>query len=309
MGKPQPAVPQTQVCLIGRRCHISGKGLTRFGTKFSSAKVRQIASSSVLLLDQPAGQPPTPVASGTLISDNVVLCAAHSVPSLGQSAKILMFYECDKNTAPPGSSDQYNMSDPASVSAWRGCTKLRSAPQAELVKVLEQGSPDDLDYALLSIRWTTLKPDPKADIVEMPRYPVAAAPSRNFSSEVLVVGHPIVVVGHPPPQNMADAEPTEASAGQLHQQFGPNSETNKGQDYGYAGFVSQFGMSGGGVFNEEGHIIGVLKGRKAGKGECFLNLARAADALPTSRLGIWVNQGGLLKPGDPNQIVVFVLAP
>jgi len=309
MGKPQPAVPQAPVCLNGRRCHISGKGLTRFGTKFPSAMVRQIASSSVLLIDHPPGQPRTPVASGTLISRNVVLCAAHSIPSLSSNVEILMFYECNKKTAPPGFSDQYDMKNPASASAWRGCTKLRTAPQAKMVKVLEQGSPDGLDYALLSIEWTALKPDPKANIVEMPRYPVAAPPSRTFTHEVLVVGHPIVLVGHSGTQTMADVEPTEASAGPLFQQFGPNCITNRGQDYGYAGFVSQFGMSGGGVFNKAGQIIGVLKGRKTGSGECFLNLAQASDALPTSRLGIWVNTAGLLKPGDPNQLVVFVIVP
>jgi len=308
MGKPQPAVSQSAVCAIGQRCHVAGKGLTRFGAKFTRDKVLEIASSSVLLIDHPPGGSRTPAGSGTLISDNVVLCAAHSLASMGSHVEVLLFYECDPGTAPPGSIFQYNMRDPASVAAWRSCRKLRSKPQGRMLKVLEQGHPDGLDYALLSIEWTALVPDPKADLVEMPRHPVAAPASRAFTREVLAIGHPIVTIGHPPPQTMADVEPTQATAGMLLQQFGPNFNTGRGTDYGYASFSTQFGMSGGGVFNDAGRIIGVTKGVAPGKGNCFLNLARAADALPTSRLANWVNQGGVLKPGDPNQIVVFTRA-
>lgn len=294
MGKPQPAVSSTPVCAPGRRCHVAGKGLTRFGTKFTRDKVLEIASSSVLLIDHPRGQSPQPFGSGTLISQDVVLCAAHSLSLVGSNVEILLFYECGPQGSPPGSRDQYGL-DSASVSAWRSCTKLRTKPQGRMLKVLEEGHPDRLDYALLLMEWTDLVPGPATYNVRVPRDPIAKAPSRTLTRELLVVGHPI-----PPPLTMGNAEPTQASAGILLKQEAPNFMTGWGSHYSYAGFSTASGMSGAGVFNDAGHIVGVFKGIKAGEGASFLNLGSAADALRSdSALRQWVREGSLLRPNDP----------
>jgi hypothetical protein len=306
MGK-QPAQAVQTTCPDDRRCHVSGKNLTVFGSAFSTSMVREIASSSVLLIDHSIN---APMASGTLIADTVVLCAAHTMAFTGSNIDVLMFFECDQATAPPGMSDQYPPRDPVRLAAWRNCTRLRTNPQAKVVKVLEQGSDTTLDYALLAIQWTELAPDPQANIVELPRSPVARAASTRFSHEVLCVGHPILIAGGGGgAQTMSDVEPTQASAGILSQQFGPNLNTGQGNAYGYANMLTAFGMSGGGVFNDTGEIIGVLTGIVPGKGNVFLNLGEASNQARNSRLFNYVTQGDPLRPGDPHQTIVFRTKP
>ena len=295
MGK-QPAQSSQTTCPIDRRCHLRGKGLTIFGTAFTPAKVLDIASSSVLLIDHTTNQP---MGSGTLIADTVVLCASHTVSITGP-VDVLLFFECDPSTAPPGTSDQYPSNDPTRLLNWRTCTRLRTKPQAKMISILEHGSDTDLDYALLDIQWTDLAPDPGADIVEVPRFPIARGPSTRISHEVLGVGHPIWA-----PQTMADVEPTQATTGVVFNAFGPNINTGQGDSYVYTGMNTAFGMSGGGVFNDSGEIIGVIVGRVPGKGDVFLNLGRAADNARNTRLRDWVREGEVLRPHDPHQIFIF----
>jgi hypothetical protein len=298
---------QTTVCDIGRRCHVAGKNLTRFGSAFTRAAISELASSSVLLIDNSPVDPQRPMASGTLIADTVVLCAAHSLQTSSvKDIRVLLFHEAGAATAPAGNRGQYPRDNP---SAWRAGTSLRSKPQGKVVQVLEQGDPLGLDYALLAIEWTELAADPGGNFVEVPRFPVSKPGSRIFSREVVLIGHPIEVVGHPPPQVMSDVETAQASAGIVTNQLGPNPQTNQGSSYSYAGFAGEFGMSGGGVFNASGNIIGVLKGFNPGLGVCFLNLGEAANALPQSRLAQWLDQGNVFKQGDPHQPVTFNRVP
>ena len=304
---PQPALTQTTVCEVGRRCHVAGQKLKTFGTAFPQATISAIASSSVLLVENASGQPQRPIASGTLISDTVVLCASHSLQGVNPlNIRVLLFHEASAATAPPGNRDQYPRNDPT---AWRAGTSLRTNPQAKVVKLLEEGDPLGFDYGLLAIHWTELTADPGGNFVAVPRASVLSrSPSRTYSKEVVVVGHPVEVFGHSPPQTMSDVETAQATVGILTKQFGPNFETNKGLSYSYATYSGEFGMSGGGVFNTSGNIIGVLKGWRAGLGGCFLNLGEAATGLPTSRLSNWFNGGSALRPGDPSQTIVFVKA-
>ena len=39
--KTPPVVAPVPVCSLGMRCHVNGKGLTKFGTKFPVATVRK----------------------------------------------------------------------------------------------------------------------------------------------------------------------------------------------------------------------------------------------------------------------------
>jgi hypothetical protein len=291
-----PAVAAVPSCPIGRRCHVSGKNLVDWNQAFSAQRVKDLASSSVALLTKPEGaSQPKVFASGTLIAEDIVLCCAHSVENLSdRDIEVVLFFECDAKTAPPGHREQY---DGKTVSTWKGCTPLRSKPQGRVLRAIERGFSADLDYTLFAIEWTEFEPGPTSGLklVGVPRLPAPARPSRIMTSDVLLVAHP-------------DGEPTQASAGTLTEQFGPNPVTGRGLDYAYSSFSLTAGSSGGGVFNTSGEIVGVLKGFLLKHGHGFLNLARVADNLPQSRIAQWLSQGDPRKPGDPKENVAFKVA-
>jgi hypothetical protein len=303
MGNPQPGVPQTPICRIGRRCHVSGKGLKTFGTRFPQKKVFDLASSSVQLVS--GG---TRLASGTLIDPTVVLCAAHTLETISlKNLEILMCFECSAKTAPPGEFVQYR-----NKAAWIQCSKLDTTPQAKVIQQLESGTADGLDYALLSIEWKNAVPASVADlyVVKLPRVPEIPQPSRTLTSELLLVGHP--------QGSSQQGEPTQASAGRLTRQQGPHPNTLTGDAYGYASFGASVGFSGGGVFNTKGKIVGVLKGVRAYHtptgigGMAFVDLGRVADLTHPSkdpkrgRISRWLQGLPIRKPGDPpGQEIVF----
>ncbi|MGD2064366.1 MAG: trypsin-like peptidase domain-containing protein [Nitrospirota bacterium] len=303
MGNPQPAVPQTPVCRIGRRCHVNGKGLKKFGTKFPQPTVRDLASSSVQLI---AGG--KRLASGTLIDPTIVLCAAHTLQTISlRDLEILMCFECSAKTAPPGEFNQY-----PNKASWTKCSRLATTAQAKVVHELESGGSGDLDYALVAIEWKNAVELEDTDVsaVKLPRIPEIPQPSRTFTSELLLVGHP-----H---DSQAQGEPTQASAGKLTRQRGPHPETLTGDAYGYATFGATFGFSGGGVFNSRGQIIGVLKGsrlphaRTGVGGMAFLDLGRVADLTDPSqdqrrgRITRWFQGLPIRKRDDPpGQRIVF----
>ena len=146
-----PAVPQTPNCPKGTRCHVTGKGLVEFGKKFPQTLVKELASSSVVLVVKEEGKADRLVASGTLIHPHVVLCASHTLNNLSaRNIEILMFYECSKRTAPPGARYQYR-----DKNKWLNCTKINSTPQAKAIRVIENGQSNKYDYALLGIKWKT----------------------------------------------------------------------------------------------------------------------------------------------------------
>jgi hypothetical protein len=300
-GNAQPAIAQTPVCHIGNRCHVSGKGIKTFGTKFSQKKVVELASSSVQLVGKHAvTSKVTRLASGVLIAPEVVLCDLHSLTSFkAGGTEILMFFECDAKTAPPGAFFQYVRTK----RSWPSCTELDRKPQAVEVKTLEVGKVDTVDYALLLIKWN----DINAGVVTLPRIPVMPNPGQEFSSEMLLIGHP---------QDSQDqGEPTQACAFRLLRERGPNPTTGDGVSYGYGefNFTKGEGFSGGGVFNDKGQLVGLLKGSPGDtlrdKGIlanhfAFLNLHLAAQRTendPTrGRLALWFKTGNPLKPSDPS---------
>ncbi len=294
-----PAVPQTRTCKLGRRCHVSGRGIKIFGTTFQQPLVEELASSSVALVANGS-----PFASGTLISPDVVLCAAHTLDTVSATdLEILMASECNDNSAPPGMFYQYTSGDPAKnakgKAKWRTCTLLGSQPQARAVKVIAKGGSTGLDYAFLGIEWKNMESGATSSIrlVTLPRLPVRPTASKSFSKEVLLIGNPWFT--------KEKSEPAQASAGILREEQGPNSLTGHGDEYGYANLAALSGFSGGGVYNEAGKIIGVLKGSKPGHGMCFLNLGRAAEKLVNqSTLTQWVEQGTIPRH-DPSLDIVF----
>jgi hypothetical protein len=265
--------------------------------------VQQLSASSVLFGGPNwNGDGFQMVGSGTLVANSMVLCSAHSLQTWSDSdiakVKIFMFYECDQATALAGNRNQYR-SEPDFLK----CNPIRPTtnPIAAGVKVVERGGPD-LDYALMAITWTdfTLESTTGTKIVQIPRYPVASQVSSSFSKEVILVSHP-------------SEEVTQVSAGTLLQQFGPDpmSSPPSGLNYGYATFVGEFGSSGGGVFNQSGQLIGVLKGVSAtDQGRAFLNLGQVVNALPASRIAGWMNQGlPPVKASDPVEQVSFRIVP
>jgi Trypsin-like peptidase domain len=290
-------------CSIGSRCHVAGVGIPRFGSKFPSATVLRLASSSVLLIDTDG---PKHVASGVLISRNVVLCAAHSVAGASTKLEILLFFECDEKTAPgfspSGTAPHAAITPPASPPP--PCTPLATVAQAKAGKVIESGDALGLDYALVAIEWTSKK-------VKFPRQMHFPTPDYFYGDELLAVGHP--VVGY-------KGEPTQAAAGKHigtaahgpHPK--PKTPEQKGsKEYTYANFRITDGMSGGGVFNEKGNIVGIITGARPGPTRDnpyeygFLNLGLVVGktvagppAGPASaRLTQWMGGGSPLLPGDP----------
>lgn len=248
-NSPPPVVAPVPVCKLGERCHVNGKGLTMFGTKFPSALVQRLASSSIQLTGpnfNDRTKPDLRVASGVLIAPEVALFAAHSVNQGFSAGDIhpLMCFECSTTTAPPGMFSQYR-------GGWPACTPLASTFQAVEVKTLEIDSAQDLDYALIRIKWTNAP----GNVVKLPRVPVFPKMGTNLTNELLLIGHPDEF-------STNQGEPTQACAFKLFKESGPNPQTGKGDVYGYGefNFTRGAGFSGGGVFNEQGELVGILSG-------------------------------------------------
>ena len=308
-GNPRtPAVQQKVQCPLGYPCHISGRGIRKFGNKFAQTLVEELASSSVALVQK--GSPPKRFASGTLVDTDIVLCAEHSLTTLStdevMALEILLCFECSDQTAPPGARYQYR----TMTAKWRTCTLLDTQPQATVVQILEKGSAGDLDYALLRIEWKShlisTHPDFQGvKLVKLPRKVSIPKPSRKFSNELLVIGYPW--------HTAWQGEPAQGIVGTKIREKGPHI-LGGGDDYGYVRWLGAKvgGWSGGGVFNEAGEIIGVLKGQNQ-KGEiAFLNLDQAADetdvladGLP-GRLGRWFLFGRPKRTNDPGDVYMLI---
>src|SRR5215471_1655969 len=246
------------VCSIGARCHVGGKGITTFGRKFTQAKALELASSCVLIIDVGAS-PPLQVASGVLIAPNVVLCANHSLSGATANLQGQLFFECDAKTAP-------GLPPPRPPPP---CTLLSTATQMKFGNVLETGSSFGLDYALVAISWLS-------STVTFPRQVTLPKPDYYYGGELLGIGHPV---------SSYKAEPTQATAGNViagaaqgphHDPVSPAEADAK--EYTYTNISFTDGMSGGGVFNENGRLVGIIEGmRKFGKENSFLNIGLVAS--------------------------------
>lgn len=309
-GTPRtPAVQQKVQCPLGHPCHISGKGIRKFGNKFAQSLVEELASSSVVLVQK--GTPPKRFASGTLVDVDIVLCAEHSLMTLSTSEvmdlEILLCFECNEQTAPPGARHQYR----TMTAKWRTCTLLSTQPHAKVIQILEKGSSTNIDYALLRIEWKphliSTHPDyPGIELVKLPRKVRIPKPSRKFSNELLVIGYPWHTAGQ--------GEPAQGIVGKKLMEKGPHI-LGGGDDYGYVEWIGAKvgGWSGGGVFNESGEIIGVLKGQNP-KGEiAFLNLGQAADKTGvladglSGRLDRWFLFGRPRRTSDPGGMYILTI--
>jgi len=247
------------------------------------------------------GNPPKRFASGTLVGRDIVLCAAHSLANLTPTTlEILLCFECDQNTAPSGRRGQYlpggiKVPREDRLDKWKSCSLISTDPQAKVVQVLEQGHQSDIDYALLRIEWKSHLVSTREDalgvrFVTLPRKVFIPEPSRRFTDELLLIGYPHRSSGP------IEGEPAQAVAGEKIEEKGPH-PGGGGEDYGYAQFMRmEAGWSGGGVFNEQGRIIGVLKGKDLKDRTAFLNLSQAAEKtiVPNNpdaggRLNSWLN--------------------
>ncbi len=298
------------MCELGRRCHINGRGLQKFGSMFPQKKVATIASSSVLLVLNGEGGARY-LASGTLIAPGVVLCADHTLSTLGpreivEKMQVLMLYEYASGNAPPGDAFQYRDGD----AAWETGKLVESKPQGRVVQVLERGV-DHLDYALLAVKWLNTTTSHGYNVVKLPRPVQIPLPSTQLSREVLLVGHPW--------NGKQQGQATHASAGAVTAMFARDFQ-GKGNEYSYATISSTYGFSGGGVFNTDGGIVGVLKGvpsqadpKMRSWGSAFLDLGASIRYLDRNypsrvfRLRNWVkDRGAPFLPSDGVE-EVFVL--
>jgi hypothetical protein len=262
--------------------------------------VQRLASSCIqLIIPDPKGSSTkVRIASGVLIAPEVALVAAHTLQSGIAAGKmeVLMDFECDAATAPPGAKSDYK------GFAFPSCTPLTTTSQAVDVKSLESDTPLSLDYAMVLIKWNSASP------VKLPRIPVFPKPGYVFSKELLLIGHP--------QDKTQQGEPTQAAAFTLVRDKAPN-PTNlrdavSANAYGYGKFLftDGEGLSGGGVFNDQGELVGLLKGNTEnvpGGGNwifCFLNLGMTEGITRgdprRGRLNLWFTTGNNnpLKPGE-----------
>jgi hypothetical protein len=298
-----PVVMPVPVCSLGQRCHVNGKGLTRFGTKFPLAMVQRLASCCIQLTSpnfMNPGNPDLRVASGVLIAPEVALFAGHSLTqgmAVGQ-AKMILDYECDTATAPPGMRYQYY------PGAWPACTSLATVAQAVEVKTLEFSDKTEYDYGMLLIKWSSVS---ASNTVHLPRVPVFPKLSPSHSDEMILIGHP--------DDSSGQGEPSQACAFKLVKQRGPNPYNNQGDwfSYGDFGFSVATGFSGGGVFNDAGDLVGLMSGTPGNiiaglnpNNLAFNYLALVAGRTMNDprrgRLLLWQTKGDPLKPGDGGSV-------
>lgn len=185
----------SQACDLSKRCHVFGRGIDKFGTAFPAGLVQRLASCIVQLSapDPDDKKKIKRMASGVLIHPVVVLCAHHSIASVTDTdISITACFECDDRSAPAGPAKPPPNAEavPAGTS-WTQCTLNAAAPQGGVIKTLEHGDSTTYDYALLQVSWKDAHNlfgfwvfDPPREI-EMPK------PARNFTSELLLIGHPV----------------------------------------------------------------------------------------------------------------------
>jgi hypothetical protein len=205
---------------------------------------------------------------------------------------MILDFECDDKTAPPGMSFQYQ------GNTFPSCTIRATAHQAVDVKVLESSNSSEFDYSMVLIKWNG-NPNP----IQLPRKPSLPKPGFVFTNELLLVGHPDGSGGQ--------GEPTQGCAFKLVKTGGPNPQTGQGDSFCYGEFTfsSGSGFSGGGVFNENGELVGLLKGSPGNtisglkpNNFAFLNLGNCEGKTRNDprrgRLTNWFNTGNPLKPTD-----------
>ena len=247
------------------------------------------------------------VASGTLVWTNVVLCAHHTIANQKATAlQVLLGYEYSAATAPGGHADEYSKK-PADFLAG---TPLATTPQARVVEVLEDQI--GLDFAFLRIEWTTITTRASGlRTVSLPRRPDFPVPSNKVKQN-----DEVVVVGHPWTDGVSMGEVTQASAGIVTKADGPFPGTTSGIEFTYSTIIGRTGFSGAGVFNKDGHIVGVYKGSDPGLGVAFLNLGLAAASYdvaakrPTSnRLRQWLGGGRPLMDHETKEDNLVLTGP
>jgi hypothetical protein len=277
------------VCAAASRCHVAGKGITSFGTKFSQAKVLELASSSVLLIDAGAS---LHVASGVLITPHVLLCASHSLSGATAKLQGQLLFECDAKTAP-------GVKPSGSPSS---CTPLTTGAHMNIGRVIEDGKDDGLDYALCAVTWIGSQ-------ITLPRKVTLPKPDYYYGGALLATGHPVTSYKGAPTQASAGALIAAAAHGPHPNPSGPAYSASK--EYTYATFNTIDGMSGGGVFNEKGHLVGIVTGYRhtaTGNEYGFLNLGLVAGKTVThggvttpasARLKQWLGGGPPLLASDP----------
>jgi len=274
-GRQNVQTQDASVCHCAQRCHVNGSGITKFCSAFPQPLVKKLAKASALIVDASAG----PYASGTLIrffdstdtlgQYGVVLMAAHSF-GMGSPSTVKMF---DVIKAGDASGGSWESDDSVGHTAkWTAGQVEGGTVDGVVERVLEIGDAGELDYAMVLVRW----PNDKESLTRLLDVDLPSA-GNYLGNEVVVIGHPGYVKGY-------SAQSAQAAAGGVRDWGGENFESNekgkKNKAYSSAYLpTSAFttGMSGGGVFNTSGELVGVEKGVDADRKHWFLNLAAAAE--------------------------------
>jgi len=297
------------ICKVGRRCHTNAKAMTTWGSDFPAAMVKQISSSSGLLI---VGS--TRMASGTLIWSNVLLAAGHSFKGIEPTSVEVMFgYQLPAGTAPNGDVD-----DNSGGSPWRPLPRWTAGaptvtPQAKVAEILEHDL--DLDIVFARLEWKdVVVRSSGVRIVALPRPPVIPRPGLLNGKQIAAVGHPW--------DTSIQAEPTQVMASAVRYANGPHHLAASGAGFTYYEGEWRGGWSGGGVFNTRGEVIGVAlggrgpesgPGRKPYFGTACANLGAAASAMKRGqvrfepsypRIRQWLGGGSPLMQGEQTDNVI-----
>lgn len=295
------------VCKVSTRCHALGRGIATWGSDFPAAMVKQISSSSVVLVI--GGNR---LASGTLIWSNVVLAAGHSFQKIeATSVEVLIGYEIPARVALNGDVDEHSVGNPlVPLPRWTKGAPTDITPQAKVVQVLQHIMYYDLMF--VRIEWNDVVQRASGlRAVALPRAPIIPRPGRLNGKQIAVVGHPW--------DTSTQAEPTQVLASPVTLADGPDPMAiEPGSGFSYYSGEFHGGFSGGGAFNSRGELVGVIKGGRGynsarlPQGSAFANLATAAADLKRvmpfgpayPRLRQWLGGGPPLMDGEPTDNVI-----
>ncbi len=233
-------------------------GYTKVG-KFTRTQVQNLKKTSCVLSLDLGGGTYYYYGSGTLIHNRVVLTAAHVLEDMRATHPNFLDTEIQVTFNWEYTQQTVNTKSPV---------PSPNRPWAKVKKVIEEGSKYNVDYALLLIEWVS------------PGLPNPVGTPAPIANRTPRLGENVLAVQHPPsPPKKGDFVfpppgtsvrlyecPTQVSAGDVYDLFqAPFGD----QACAYAFFYGDHGSSGGGVFDTNGQLLGVIGGGNEAEGMAF----------------------------------------